>query len=118
MNPHDLLERWRSEADAYERDGALVRGDALLRRVADELEAAWREYEAEELTISQAAEESGYSESHLYQMLSEKKIPNAGGPGSPRILRKDLPRKPAQGYAGKGEEFASKIAARRITGRA
>ncbi len=32
VNPSDLPARWRAEADAYERDGAMARGDALLRR--------------------------------------------------------------------------------------
>ena len=97
MNPCNLPDRWREMADDYERDGALVRGDSLLRRVADELEIAWREFEAEELTISQAAEESGYSEYHLRELVREEKIPGRhrnGSQGEILIRRCDTPRKP------------------------
>ena len=37
----DLADRWREEANRYEVDGAMVRADKLLRRVAAELTAAW-----------------------------------------------------------------------------
>ena len=33
-----LASQWRTEADAYTQDEAMVRGDRLLRRVAEELE--------------------------------------------------------------------------------
>ncbi len=36
MKPRELPEKWRTEADAYERDGVL--GHSLLRRVADRRE--------------------------------------------------------------------------------
>lgn len=89
----EIAERWRREADSYERDVALVSGDAVLRRVADELEAAWREWELEELSVAQAANESGYTISAIEKQLRWGRIPNAGEAGRPRIRRSDLPRK-------------------------
>lgn len=96
MTPADLVARWRVEADAYERDG--VPGHAaLLRRVATELEGWWRSYESEELTVAQAAAESGYSRDRLRELVRARRLPDARPPGSRgeiRLRRADLPRKP------------------------
>ena len=98
MNPLlALAANWLSDADRYERDKALVRGDAILQRVASELEAAWHEWELEELSVAQAAAESGYSVDHLRQLVRDGKLPDNRPPGSQgeiRIPRRDLPRKP------------------------
>ncbi|MCK5489030.1 MAG: hypothetical protein KAI98_03535 [Gemmatimonadetes bacterium] len=94
MNPLlALAANWRSDADRYERDEALVRGEAVLRRAADELEAAWNAWQLEELTVAQAANESGYTISAIEKQLRWGRIPNAGEAGRPRIRRSDLPRK-------------------------
>ena len=89
----ELAAKWRDEADAYARDGVAVHG--LLGRVADELEARAEDYVVEVLTLEQAAEESGYSYSHLQRLVSTGEIPNLGKPGSPRVRRAALPTKPA-----------------------
>ena len=96
----EIAERWRREADRYERDDALVRGDAVLRRVADELEAAWREWQDEVRSVADASAESGYGEEQLRRLIRDGTIPNAGKPYSPLIRRRDLPRKP--GHSGNG----------------
>jgi len=57
--------------------------------VADH-ELALNEWHTEELTLRQAAEESGFSYSRLQQM----KGINIGTAGTPRIRRCDLPYKP------------------------
>lgn len=96
VSPHALPVKWRAEADAYKRDG--VPGHAaLLRRVAEELEAAWREHELEALTLEQAAEESGYSYSALQKKIASGELPNAGSKHRPRVRRRDLPKKGARG---------------------
>lgn len=81
----ELVARWRAEADAYEQDGQP--GAALLRRVAAELDAALRREALEELTIAQAAAESGYSASQLRRRF----------PGQRTVQRARLPRKGGQG---------------------
>ena len=96
MNPRDLPHEWRAQAETYERDGAYAQA-AVLRRVAEELEAAWTSHELEELPVAQAAQESGYSEEHLRALVREGRIPDNRPPGSQgemRIRRCDLPRKP------------------------
>ena len=73
--------------------GALVNGAALLEEVLRDFEAATRDYQAQSLTLSNAARESGYSVDYLGRLVREGRISNAGRPNAPRIQRKDLPRK-------------------------
>ncbi len=51
-------------------------------------------WQTEPLTLEQAARKSGYTLDHLSRLLRDGTLPNVGEPGSPRIRRKDLPRKP------------------------
>jgi len=77
----ELVTRWRTQAAAYEQDGQP--GAAVLRRVADELEATLTQHELEQLTIAEAARESGYSESQIRRRF----------PGRQTVPRAELPRK-------------------------
>ena len=88
-----LAAQWREHAATLERFGA-DRHSGLLRTCADELDNELRAWLDEPLAVSQAAEESHYSESHLRALLKDEVIPNAGRVGKPRIRRRDLPRKP------------------------
>ncbi len=90
----DLADRWSVEATYLERWGD-ERGATILRRCATELNAAARSHDDEELTITVASAASGYSCDHLRALVATGEIPNAGRKGSPRIRRKDLPRKPS-----------------------
>ena len=90
----DLADRWSVEATYLERWGD-ERGATILRRCATELNAAARSHDDEELTITAASAVSGYSCDHLRALVASSEIPNAGRKGSPRIRRKDLPRKPS-----------------------
>ncbi len=92
-----LIERWERQAHAYAEDGALVRGDALLRRVAAEFEAGWAAWQNEALSLQEASRESGYSADHLARLVRDGALPNAGDWRAPRILRRDLLRKPGHG---------------------
>lgn len=81
------LRRWKAEAQA----------DAL-ETAADEFEEALRDWRHEELTVSEAAAESGYAEKTLRRMVREGKIPDSRPPGTRktiRVRRCDLPQKPA-----------------------
>lgn len=57
----------------------------------EEVVLSWRN---EELTVVEAAAESGYSAAHLRRLLADSRLENAGSQGRPRIRRGDLPRKP------------------------
>ena len=90
-----LAARWLADADVLE--GALdERAAALYRRHAAELQEALREATDEVLTLTQAAAESGYSESRLRHLVSDGTIPQAGERGRPRVRRGDLPSKAAK----------------------
>ena len=104
----ELLERWRSDAEVLRRCGHERTAD-LYDRHAKELERAVRAHEMEALTIGEAAAESGYSKSHLYTLLSEGSLANAGTKGAPRLMRQDLPKK-ARPTNGGG--FVERLAAR------
>jgi len=86
--------RWRELADDQRRLGAATQA-AVLEWCASDLEAGLDAWRLEGLTVARAAEESGYSESHLRALLSQGGLRNAGGDGSPRIRRADLPAKPS-----------------------
>jgi len=71
--------------------GAAAQAEALESCAADH-EQVLQEWQDEELTLHQAAEESGYSYSALQQM----KDLHVGTSGSPRLRRCDLPRRPGR----------------------
>ncbi len=105
MTLDELLVAWRSRAGdlrPYAPPAAHAFETAAL-----ELEQALRAAELEALTLRQASRESGYDEDYLGEMVREGKIPNAGRKHAPRILRRDLPRKPGTGPGAGGVDRAS-----------
>lgn len=91
----DLAERWRDDA---RRRAVLWPADplaAVLPRLADELETEAQQFGTASLTIRQAAEESGYSEAHLRDLVRQGTLPLAVPDGPYRIRREDLPLKPS-----------------------
>ena len=94
-----LAEKWRSDADLLRRYGD-EQGAIVCELHAGELEAAWREWQDEVMSVADASAESGYGEEQLRRLIRDGTIPNAGKPHSPRIRRRDLPRKP--GHSGNG----------------
>ena len=116
MNPQDLPGKWRKESEVFRRRGA-TEAAATLEDVAAELEAAFAEWEMEELTLQDAASESGYSYSHIQSLVASGEIENLGSKGTPRIRRCDLPRKVGHQSRALGVEshdFADEILAQRI----
>lgn len=94
----DLAALWRMEAETFRRRGQSDLA-AMALSYADELEARIRDWEGEELPVSIAAEESGYSEDHLRMLVRKGVIPDARPPtsGGPIMIRRcDLPKKPGQ----------------------
>lgn len=97
---HRLADLWRERAENYAADGGMVNGEETYKRVAEELEEAIRDFKMERLTVAEAADESGYSESHLRRLVREGGLPSADGDQRLRIRRRDLPRKPGHGTRG------------------
>jgi len=87
----ELATAWRARAADLEE---FSRGSAAaFRRCADELEASLRSAALEDLTLAEAAKQSGYSVDHLARLVRAGRIPNSGRPHTPRIRRSDLPQK-------------------------
>lgn len=71
----------------------------LLESCAEDLEQASQDWWLEELSIAQAAGESGYSAEHLRRRVRDGTISaqrNGGTRSHIRISRKDLPKKPGK----------------------
>lgn len=91
MTVDGLPAAWRARAEELERFAPAAA--EAFRAAADELEGALRERAGERLTLSEAAEVSGYSKRRLRELVGEGKLANVGAKGRPRFLRGDLPRK-------------------------
>ena len=86
--------------DEAERRKSLWPGDPLasaLPEIARQLEDRARAYALQSLSVSEASEESGFTEDHLYRLIKNEKIEDVGTGGSRRIRRADLPRKGTKG---------------------
>lgn len=93
---YDLADHWEAIGDCLSEYGPDESAECL-ENAARDLREAVRRGMNEPLTLQEAAEESGYSRDRLGTLVRDGKLPNAGEPGSPRIRRRDLPRKPGHG---------------------
>ncbi|MFL5580924.1 MAG: hypothetical protein ACJ8AO_11160, partial [Gemmatimonadaceae bacterium] len=91
MTSRELPRAWRERAAQLRRYAPEVAN--ALDDAAGELEAAIGEDDARELTLAEAAAESGYSAEHLRKLVATGQLANAGRHHAPRIRRGDLPRK-------------------------
>ncbi len=67
---------------------------SILRAVASELQDAIQSHHLEELTVQEAAVESGYSEWHLRELVRNSVIPAQRNGSRWRIQRRHLPQRP------------------------
>lgn len=91
VNVGRLATSWREEANVMERRGLEVPA-SLLRSCAADLEERMREWQLEELTLEEAAEEARVHYDTMRKMVARGEVPNAGKKGSPRVRRCDLRR--------------------------
>lgn len=92
--PTLLITAWRQQAAQYERDGVTMAAK-LLARVADELEAIAG---GETVTLTEAANRSGYCADHLRRLEKAGQLVNVGRKHAPRYRARDLPTKGAPRY--------------------
>ena len=98
----ELIESLRAQADEYEADGAMVRGELVLRRVADQLEA----FQRRTLSVVEAAALTNYTPAHLRELARDGRIPAEQDAGGHWQFREgELPRKPPTS-AGPVDELA------------
>ncbi len=87
----ELIQRLRQQAEEYEADGAMVRGELVLRRVADELEA----FQQLTLSVVEAAALTNYTPAHLRELARDGRIPAEQDEQGHWQFREDaLPHKP------------------------
>jgi predicted ATPase len=104
--------RWREQAEAYERDGAFVSAEALLHRVAAELDEALAEWWVEPLSVEAAADEVNVTYEAMSKRLRRGSVPNVGQQGAPLVRRCDL-----HGGGGRQEETSVSGVLDRVLGR-
>ena len=93
MTPSQLIARWQARREEWQRLGAQVDGARLCEEVIADFESVLAQEGDVSLTLTEAAELSGYSREHLGRLVRDGKIPDAGRPNAPRIRLRDLPRK-------------------------
>ncbi len=89
-----LLSRWSEEKARYQSVTALVRADRLIEAFLIDLSTLARSDDVKMLTLTRAAELSGYSRQHLSRLMKEGKLRNYGRARAPRVRPNELPRKP------------------------
>ncbi len=87
-----LATRWESHATLMRSYGATTAGDAITQ-CAEELRIEIATFADVELTYEDAAEESGYSVSHLRRLVREGTLHDYAETGETKLRRGDLPRK-------------------------
>lgn len=97
----ELLAKWSLRRDVARELAAVVPLDRVCDEVIADLGALDEAYGQELLTLSEAAEESGYSQDHLRRLIREGKLTNAGRHHAPLVRRADLPRKPGHLRSGR-----------------
>src|SRR2546425_2806833 len=94
MTREDFVVRWRTRLNECARIGALVDGARVCEDVLQDFEAVTRAEDDAELTLSEAAAESGYSGDHLRRLHPPGKFA-AYRKGRSLFFRSGgLPRKP------------------------
>lgn len=96
----------------------------LCETHVSELSAAVARHHSELLTLSAAADYSGYSTSHLRALVANGTLTNVGRKGSPRLLQGELPQKappnvprPRQPISTKPRRFDAAAAAAGVAAR-
>jgi hypothetical protein len=92
----EFLDHLRKEAATLRSYGAEAQATTCERNAAD-LGARFTSWWLAELTVTQAADESGYSETRLRELVREGRLPHkkpGGENGNIVIARCDLPRRP------------------------
>lgn len=96
MTSRDIIARWRARGTELAKLHAMVDGAALVDEMLSDLEQLATN---DSLTLTQAADRSGYTTDHLSRLIRQGKLTNTGKKGSPRVLASELPKRPARKLA-------------------
>lgn len=95
MLPRELIAKWSARRDAYQLGGARVDGAPLCDEMVRDIQQLDVRLDDELLSISEAAQRSGFTMTHLRRLIQNGKL-SAQGTGRDRVVRScDLPRKPS-----------------------
>jgi len=89
---HELVSRYRTEADTMKRYGD-QRGAAMLARIVDDLEEVLHSGEHQYVNLSQASALCGYSTDQLRRLIRCGTLKDHGRKNAPRVRVSDLPKK-------------------------
>ena len=82
---------WENEfAPACEAVGALVNGAVIVRQIVASLRRVRETALAETMSLTEAAERTGYSADHIGRLVRRGRLPNAGRKNAPRVRLGDL----------------------------
>ena len=82
---------WEQEfAPACEAVGALVNGALIARQIVASLRRVRETALAETMSLTEAAERTGYSAEHIGRLVRRGRLPNAGRKNAPRVRLGDL----------------------------
>ena len=82
---------WELEfAPTCEAVGAQVNAALLVRQIVASLRLVRETALAETLSLTQAAERTGYSANHIGRLVRQGRLPNAGRKNAPRVRLGDL----------------------------
>lgn len=116
----ELCQEWRAQAEWCEGRG-LEGAARMLEACARDLEQRYRGWLDEALTLEEAAAESGYAYDTIQRQVASGELGNAGEKGSPRVLRRDLPRRAPRTRPRhlrlEGEEMVEDMVTRALTAR-
>ena len=107
-----FVARQHTRAEELARYGARE-ASAAVRQVVDDLDREFQAWSLEELTVSEAARESGYSPEGLREQIREGRLPatrkGSGSTGPLLISRCDLSCKPAKKNTPNGNDIAARL---------
>ncbi len=105
MTREEILTRWETRLAEWGELHVQVDGKTIAEQVLSDLHEMGDAYDLAALSLEAAAAESGYSAGHLGREVRAGRIPNAGRENAPKILRRDLPRKPSSLRAAPAENM-------------
>ena len=114
FTPADLLALWQQRADYLHQFGD-PNSARLWRTAAVELERALEAFGAETLTLTEAAQATGYSPDYIRQQIAAGDLPNAGRKNAPRVRRADLKVKPHGGRGRPPRRAAQQSETKQVT---
>jgi excisionase family DNA binding protein len=110
----EVLERWVSRRDELKRLHATVDGAILCEEVLADFEELLSARDQETVTLTEAAELTGYSRDHLGRLIRSGRIRNVGRKHRPLLLVRDLPARPRNIADAKGTVYDPNTDARSL----